>query len=147
MRASFANLICATILMIFSLIMRHELENIPIEGTIFPLSVIYCLMFCSLILAIRSLFIPATEKSPFFGQIPPARWCVVCSVFLLMAWGAMFLSFKIFMTAGMFAILVYLNPVRNLRALAVEVIFVAGFICFFHFFFTEVMKIYFPENL
>lgn len=59
----------------------------------------------------------------------------------------MFLSFRIFMAAGMFAILVYLNPVRNFRALAVEIIFVAGFICFFHFFFTEVMKIYFPENL
>lgn len=140
-----ADLLSAVCLIAFALVMRAQLEGIPTEGTIFPLSALYCIMGASLLLALNSLRDHGVIS--FFSGIPPLRWCAVCGIFLLQVLGAMYVSFLCAMAAGMLAMLLILTPRRTGRALLADLAFVAGFLLFFQLFFTDIMHIYFPENL
>lgn len=140
-----ADILSAACLFAFALLMRGQLEGIPVEGTIFPLSALYCIMGASLLLALNGL--RARGDISFFSGIPPARWCAICGIFVLQVLGAMYVSFLCAMAAGMVAMLLILTPRRTGRALLADLAFVAGFLLFFQLFFTDIMHIYFPEYL
>lgn len=140
-----ADILSAVCLIVFALIMRAQLEGIPPEGTIFPLSALYCIMGASLLLALNSLRDHGVVS--FFAGIPPVRWCAICGIFILQVLGAMYVSFLCSMAAGMVAMLLILTPRRTGRAVLTDLVFVAGFLLFFQLFFTDIMHIYFPENL
>ncbi len=130
----------------FTLLMQSQLEGIPREGVLFPMCVIWMLLGCSLLLAVRAVLGGRGELS-FFDGIPPRRWCLVIMIFAMQVAGSMYLSFKMFMALGMFATLCVLTPVRSGRALAFSAVFTVCFVLFFQIFFTNIMNIYFPETL
>lgn len=140
-----ADILSASALFAFALMMRAQLEGVPVEGTIFPLSTLYCIMGASLLLALNGL--RASGTLSFFAGIPPLRWCAICAIFLLQVLGAMYVSFLCAMAAGMIAMLLILTPRRSGRALLADLAFVAGFLLFFQLFFTDIMHIFFPEYL
>lgn len=146
MKERTADILIAVFLIAFGLLMRSQLAGIPPEGVLFPLSVIYLLMGCGALLAARAAFSRGGELS-FFGDAPPLRWCLVAGIFVLEVLGAMYVSFKLSMGLGMFAMLVVLTPRRTGRALLADIVFTAAFLLFFQLFFTDVMHIYFPEPL
>ena len=144
MKERTVDLVTAALLVAFGLLMRAQLAGIPPEGVLFPLSVIYLLMGCALLLAARAFF--SREGAPsFFGGVPALRWCLVTAIFVLEVLGAMYVSFKLSMGLGMFAMLMVLTPRRTGRSLLVNIAFTAAFLLFFQLFFTDVMHIYFPE--
>ena len=138
------DILTAVFLIAFSFVMRGQLEGIPREGVLFPLCVLYLIMACSVLLALRAIMTGKGEMS-FFGAIPPQRWCLVSAIFIVQVLGAMYVSFKISMAVGMFAMLVVLTPRKTGRALFADLAFTAAFIVFFQVFFTNIMHIYFPE--
>lgn len=134
----------AAFLIAFSLLMRSQLEGIPREGVLFPLCVLYVMMGCSVLLAARAVVTGKGEIS-FFGDIPPLRWCLVAGIFVAQVLGALYFSFTVSMSLGMFVMLIVLTPRRTGRSLLADVLFTAAFIVFFQLFFTHIMHIYFPE--
>lgn len=146
MKERTVDIVTAALLVAFGLLMRAQLAGIPPEGVLFPLSVIYLLMGCALLLAGRALFSRADAPS-FFGDVAPLRWCLVAAIFVLEVLGAMYVSFKLSMGLGIFAMLLVLTPRRTGRSLLANIAFTAAFLIFFQLFFTDVMHIYFPEPL
>ncbi|MEI3477973.1 MAG: hypothetical protein V8Q84_01380 [Bilophila sp.] len=144
MKERTVDIVTAALIAGLGLLMRAQLAGIPPEGVLFPLSVIYLLMGCALLLAARALFSRADAPS-FFGDVPPLRWCLVTAIFVLEVLGAMYVSFKVSMGLGLFAMLMVLTPRRTGRSLFVNILFTAAFLLFFQLFFTDVMHIYFPE--
>lgn len=140
------DILTAVFFLAFSFMMQAQLEGIPREGVLFPLCVLYLIMACSVLLAIRAALKGKGEMS-FFGDIPPLRWCLVTGIFVLQALGAMYVSFNISMAVSMFAMLFVLTPRKTGRALFANLVFTAAFILFFQLFFTSIMHIYFPEPL
>lgn len=136
----------AAVILLFCLLLHSQLDGIPVEGLIFPMSIIYLLMGCGVLLAGRAL-IARREEMSFFGEIPPARWCVISAIYLLQALGAMYVSFRLFMSVGMFVTLFIMEEKHSLKGIVFNALFVACFMAFFQFFFTGVMHIYFPEPL
>ena len=131
------DILTAVFLIAFSFVMRGQLEGIPREGVLFPLCVLYLIMACSVLLALRAIMTGKGEMS-FFGDIPPQRWCLVSAIFIVQVLGAMYVSFKISMA-------VVLTPRKTGKALFANLVFTAAFIVFFQVFFTNIMHIYFPE--
>lgn len=150
MKERTVDLVIAALLVAFGLLMRQQLENIPREGVLFPLCVIWLLMGCGALMALRALVSGRGEVS-FFGEIPPIRWCLVSGIFLCQVLGALYLSFNLSMGLGMFATLCVLTPnragKRRLAGLVGNVAFTVLFLLFFRFFFTDLMHVYFPEPL
>ena len=126
------DILTAVFLIAFSLVMRSQLEGIPREGVLFPLCVLYLIM-------------AGKGEMSFFGDIPPQRWCLVTAVFIAQVLGAMYVSFNICMTIGIFTMLIVLTPKKTGKALLANLVFTAAFIVFFQVFFTNIMHIYFPE--
>ena len=137
MKERTVDIVTAALIAGLGLLMRAQLAGIPPEGVLFPLSVIYLLMGCAVLLAARALFSRA--------DVPPLRWCLVTAIFVLEVLGAMYVSFKVSMGLGLFAMLMVLTPRRTGRSLFVNILFTAAFLLFFQLFFTDVMHIYFPE--
>ena len=108
------DILTAVFLIAFSFVMRGQLEGIPREGVLFPLCVLYLIMACSVLLALKAIMAGKGEMS-FFGDIPPQRWCLVSAIFIVQVLGAMYVSFKISMAVGMFAMLIVLTarPARH----------------------------------
>ena len=138
------DILTAVFLIAFSFVMRGQLEGIPREGVLFPLCVLYLIMACSVLLALKAIMAGKGEMS-FFGDIPPQRWCLVSAIFIVQVLGAMYVSFKISMAVGMFAMLIVLTPRKTGKALFANLVFTAAVIVFFQVFFTNIMHIYFPE--
>ena len=67
------DILTAVFLIAFSFVMRGQLEGIPREGVLFPLCVLYLIMACSVLLALKAIMAGKGEMS-FFGDIPPQRW-------------------------------------------------------------------------
>lgn len=144
MKERTVDILSAAFLLAFGLVMQSQLDGIPREGVLFPLCVLYLLMGCGVLLAVRAV-VAGRGEMPFFGDIPPRRWCLVAGIFIVQVLGAMYVSFNAFMAAGMLAMLIVLTPRRTGRALIADLAFTAAFILFFHVFFTNIMHIYFPE--
>ncbi len=140
-----ANIICACILLVFSLLMFHELEGLSPEGRIFPEYTLYCLMGASLLLALLSLRLKGTFS--VFGKIPVRRWLAIVGLFLAEVFGAMFASFMASMAVGMFIMLLILTPKLTIKSVTGDFLFMAGFMLFFQLFFASLMHIYFPEYI
>ena len=140
------DIVSAAVIMLICLVLHSQLARIPVEGLIFPMSVIYLLMGCSVLLAGRALLAPGQSIS-FFGEIPPFRWCLITAVYLIQVLGAMYISFRLFMSIGMFVTLFLMEDSHSLKRLAFNAVFVLCFMAFFQVFFTNVMHIYFPEPL
>lgn len=144
MKERTVDIVTALFLIAFSLLMRSQLEGIPREGVLFPLCVLYLMMGCGVLLAVRAVVAGKGEIS-FFGDIPPLRWCLVAGIFVAQVLGALYFSFTISMSAGMLLMLIVLTPKRRGGSLVADVLFTAAFIVFFQLFFTHIMHIYFPE--
>ena len=129
------DILTAVFLIAFSFVMRGQLEGIPREGVLFPLCVLYLIMACSVLLALKAIMAGKGEMS-FFGDIPPQRWCLVSAIFIVQVLGAMYVSFKISMAVGMFAMLIVLTPRKTGKALFANLVFTAAFIVFFQVFFS-----------
>ena len=138
---------CAVVVILFCLLMRTQLTHIPREGYIFPMCIIYPLMGTSALLALRALLTRQGPHMAFFAGIPVKRWCIVSAIFVVQCLGAMYLSFKIFMGLGMLTIIFLLEKKHSLKNTVCNVLYVAFFLVFFQLFFTDIMHIYFPENL
>lgn len=138
---------CAVVVILFCLLMRTQLTHIPREGYIFPMCIIYLLMGTSAFLALRALLTRQGPHMAFFAGIPVKRWCIVSAIFVVQCLGAMYLSFKIFMGLGMLTIIFLLEKKHSLKNTVCNVLYVAFFLVFFQLFFTDIMHIYFPENL
>lgn len=138
---------CAVVVILFCLLMRTQLTHIPREGYIFPMCIIYLLMGTSALLALRALLTRQGTHMAFFAGIPVKRWCIVSAIFVVQCLGAMYLSFKIFMGLGMLTIIFLLEKKHSLKNTVCNVLYVAFFLVFFQLFFTDIMHIYFPENL
>ncbi|WP_294557439.1 hypothetical protein [uncultured Mailhella sp.] len=138
---------CAVVVILFCLLMRTQLTHIPREGYIFPMCTIYLLMGTSALLALRALLTRQGPHMTFFAGIPVKRWCIVSAIFVVQCLGAMYLSFKIFMGLGMLTIIFLLEKKHSLKNTVCNVLYVAFFLVFFQLFFTDIMHIYFPENL
>ena len=138
---------CAVVVILFCLLMRTQLTHIPQEGYIFPMCVIYLLMGASALLALRALLTTKGPHMTFFAGIPVMRWCVISLIFVAQCLGAMYLSFKIFMGLGMLSVIFLLETKHTLKSTVINVLYVAFFLVFFQLFFTNIMHIYFPENL
>ena len=52
------DIVSAAVIMLICLVLHSQLARIPVEGLIFPMSVIYLLMGCSVLLAGRALLAP-----------------------------------------------------------------------------------------
>lgn len=137
---------CAVVVILFCLLMRSQLVNIPQEGYIFPMCIIYLLMGASVLLGLRA-FLTGGPHMAFFADIPVMRWCVISAIFVAQCLGAMYLSFKLFMGLGMLTTLFLLEKKHSVKGMVGNVAYVALFLLFFQLFFTDVMHIYFPENL
>ena len=137
---------CAVVVILFSLLLRTQLENIPREGYIFPMCIIYLLIGASVLLALRALVIKGPHMA-FFEGIPVMRWCVISTLFVVQCLGAMYISFKLFMGLGMLATLFILEKKHSLKSCILNIVYVGLFLAFFQLFFTDIMHIYFPENL
>lgn len=137
---------CSVVVILFCLLMRSQLVNIPQEGYIFPMCVIYMLMAASVLLGLRA-FLTGGPHMAFFAGIPVMRWCVISVIFVAQSLGAMYISFKLFMGLGMLTTLVLLEKKHSVKGMICNVAYVAFFLLFFQLFFTDVMNIYFPENL
>lgn len=144
MKERSVDLIIAVFLLAFCLLMQTQLENIPREGVLFPLCVIWLTMGCSVLMAIQG-FIAGSVELSFFGDIPPLRWCLVTGIFLVQVIGSLYLSFNLSMGIGMFATLCMLTPGRAPRTLLANAVFTVLFLLFFQIFFSNLMHIYFPE--
>ena len=138
---------CAVVVILFCLLMRTQLTHIPREGYIFPMCIIYLLMGTSALLALRALLTRQGPHMAFFVGIPVKRWCIVSAIFVVQCLGAMYLSFKIFMGLGMLTIIFLLEKKHSLKNTVCNVLYVAFFLVFFQLFVTDIMHIYFPENL
>ena len=68
---------CAVVVILFSLLLRTQLVNIPEEGYIFPMCIIYLLIGASVLLALRALITTKGPHMTFFEGIPVMRWCVI----------------------------------------------------------------------
>ena len=99
------------------------------------------------ILIARALLTRQGPHMTFFAGIPVKRWCIVSAIFVVQCLGAMYLSFKIFMGLGMLTIIFLLEKKHSLKNTVCNVLYVAFFLVFFQLFFTDIMHIYFPENL
>lgn len=141
-----ADVSCAAVVILFCLLLRTQLENIPREGYIFPMCILYLLMGAGALLAVRALLVRGPHMA-FFDGIPVSRWCIISALFVTQCLGAMYLSFKLFMGLGMLAMLFLLEKKHSWKSAVANVAYAAFFLVFFQIFFTNVMHIYFPENL
>lgn len=139
-----ADVSCAAVVALISLLLWSQLANIPEEGRIFPMCVIYLLLGSSFLLAVRT-FLACKEKFMFFGGIPVWRWFAFIAIYLVQILGAMYISFKLFMGLGMLTTLFFLEQKHSVKQTVINILFVACFLVFFHVFFTSIMHIYFPE--
>lgn len=83
-----ADISCAVFVACFSLLLWSQLANIPEEGRIFPMFVIYMMLGTSVLLAVRAFF-SCKEKFMFFGGIPVWRWFAFIGIYLVQILGAM----------------------------------------------------------
>ncbi len=146
MKERTVDIVTAIIIAGFSLVMQSQLDGIPTEGVLFPMSVLWLLLICSLLMAVRAVFMAAGSYS-FFDGIPPLRWLILVLIFAGQVLGAMYISFKIFMVLGMFAALTAMGPSKTGRTLVSNLAFAVLFVLFFQVFFTNIMHIYFPEAI
>lgn len=146
MKQRTADLGGATLLCGFSFLMLSQLDNVPVEGALFPRWTLYLILLSALLLGLRAVFLKSGSVS-FFGEIPPKRCLVVCCIFLLQVLGSIYFSFMICMGVGMFLMAWFLTPCKNGKSALADLAFSAGLLIFFELFFTDVMKIYFPETL
>ena len=138
---------CAVVVILFSLLLRTQLVNIPEEGYIFPMCIIYLLIGASVLLALRALITTKGPHMTFFESIPVMRWCVITALFIVQCLGVMYISFKLFMGLGMLLTLLILEQKHTVKSFVCNVLYVAFFLLSFQLFFTNIMHIYFPENL
>lgn len=142
-----ADLLSALFFIILSLVLRSQLEDVPVEGALFPLWTLNLIIAASLFLALRAFMKKENKPVSFFGEIPPLRWLGVIALFFIQVFCAMTISFLWSMGIGMFIMLLFLAPVKNFKTVLADFLFAAGLLLFFELFFTNVMRIYFPEYL
>ncbi len=132
--------------MLLCLVLYSQLEGIPVEGLLFPMSIIYLLMGCCVLLVGMTLSSPK-ENVNFFVGISPAHWYVVTAIYLVWILGSMYVSFKIFMSIGMFVTLFIMEETHSLKKIFINFVFILCTMAFFQIFFTNIMHIYFPEPI
>ncbi len=138
-----ADIVSSLVLLAFSFFMIGELENVPPEGVYFPRTVLIAIAVCSFLLMARAFFL-RSGKVKFFAGTSPAVWAAGVLMFLLWAWGCMYVHFYLFMFLGLFCMMLFLGGKINAVLTVMYAIIAGMFLAFFYFFFTVVMHIYFP---
>ncbi len=148
MSARTMDFIIAAAIIVLSIFLLGQLKGIPREGYIFPCILLYSMIACSIIVFIRAWFKGSrTEKVPVFQDVPPGRWLIVVSIFILYVVGMFHLGFFVSTFFAAMAITTVLSSNRRGRALLINLIFAITLTCIFYLFFVKLMMVRFPETL
>ncbi len=148
MNARTTDFIIAAFIIILSIFLLQQLRDIPREGYIFPCILLYSMIACSVIVFIRAWFRGSrTDRIPVFQDVPPGRWLLIVSVFILYVMGMFHLGFFASTFCAAMAITTILSSNRRGRVLLVNVIFAATLTGVFYLFFVKLMMVRFPDAL
>ncbi|MBW2145549.1 MAG: tripartite tricarboxylate transporter TctB family protein [Deltaproteobacteria bacterium] len=142
------NILTAVCISTISIILLGQLKGIPREGTIFPAFILYGLIACSALMAIRSL-LPRfkKEKVIVFKDIPPVLWLMVVILFVLYVAGVFHVGFFASTFWTSLLVTTALSHSHWKRALLANISFALGITIFFYLIFSNLLRVPFPRGL
>ncbi len=137
----------AVFICLLSLFLMRQLEGVPREGVLLPNVILWALIACAALMAVRAFFLPRDAVLPFFGDLNIRHFGFVICVFLASVFCALYVSFFLTIFFMSLSVTVFLTAERTKTAMALNLLFSAGVVAFFYLFFTRLMHINFPEPL
>lgn len=131
-------------------VLLWQLNDVPYEGRLFPVSVLVLLMGCSVWLALRGVLALVRDRGgdqlfSFFGQVAPRIWFIVVGVFIGYTIFAMNISFLLGTFIVGFLIPTLLTGRPECKKMLMFLIFSSGMTAFFHIFFIRILHFNFPS--